>query len=119
MERRTSLRHPAIATLPGRSGKPEKDFSNTSADRYIIQTTKVVPHQVANIFPTNAPFYIDQILADGQTGRVAFDAMGDRMFAEYEVINMQGGQPEYATVGNYKYNSVLFMRLLHLNELLL
>ena len=56
MERRTSLRHPAIATLPGRSGKPEKDCSNTSVDRYMIRNTKVVSHQMANIFPTNAPF---------------------------------------------------------------
>ena len=47
--------------------------------------------------------------------RVAFDAMGDRMFAEYEVINLQDNnrvqgsgvrRTRNATVGSYKYSKV-------------
>lgn len=45
-----------------------------------------------------------QVLANGRTGRVAFDGMGDRMFAEYEVINVHNGAP--SVVGNYKYAEV-------------
>ena len=49
-----------------------------------------------------------QVLANGITGRVAFDAMGDRMYAEYEVINIQNNArgnnfPEGTEVGNYIY----------------
>ena len=47
------------------------------------------------------------------TGRVAFDAMGDRLFAEYKIINIQregGGQAEgeveHVIVGNYSYTNV-------------
>ena len=46
------------------------------------------------------------------TGRVAFDAMGDRLFAEYKIINIQreGGGPEgeveHVIVGNYSYTNV-------------
>ena len=30
-----------------------------------------------------------QTLADGTTGRVAFDEMGDRIYAEYQVVNLR------------------------------
>ena len=46
----------------------------------------------------------------GKTGRVAFDEMGDRMFAEYKIINVQPtgntNQRVEKTVGNYKYEKV-------------
>ena len=48
----------------------------------------------------------------GQTGRVAFDEMGDRMFAEYKIINMKpsnkndGKRVKEATVGHYEYKTV-------------
>ena len=36
--------------------------------------------------------------------------MGDRLFAEYQVINIQkdqgGRSPKHVTVGNYKYTNV-------------
>ena len=53
------------------------------------------------------------MLIDFFACRVAFDAMGDRMFAEYEVINVQDNQihglrrrTRNATVGSYKYLKV-------------
>ena len=45
----------------------------------------------------------------GETGRVAFDEMGDRMFAEYEIINVQKQSRRdrvNVTVGHYKYDLV-------------
>ena len=60
-------------------------------------------------------------MGDGSTGRVAFDAMGDRMFAEYEIINIQchesrsGGYSRGCrgygdftkmNVGSYQYSKV-------------
>ena len=38
---------------------------------------------------------------------MAFDGMGDRLFAEYKVVNIQrgtrGGDPEQVVVGNYSF----------------
>ena len=51
-----------------------------------------------------------QTLPDGTTGRVAFDEMGDRIYAEYQVVNVQtdyrSKSPKKAVVGNYKYSNV-------------
>ena len=51
-----------------------------------------------------------QVLPNGVTGRVAFDGMGDRMYAEYEVINIQGNLRKSfdkgVIVGSYKYAQV-------------
>ncbi|CAG0880390.1 unnamed protein product [Darwinula stevensoni] len=44
-----------------------------------------------------------QELIDGYTGKVAFDENGDRMNAEYEVVNVQSGGHS-VPVGNYKYS---------------
>ena len=45
-----------------------------------------------------------------RTGRVAFDAMGDRLFAEYKVVNIQKtkkeNEPQKVVVGNYSYSNV-------------
>lgn len=44
------------------------------------------------------------------TGRVAFDSMGDRIYAEYQVINVQedprSKKARRAIVGNYQYSKV-------------
>ena len=48
-----------------------------------------------------------QTLADGTTGRVAFDEMGDRIYAEYQVVNVQtdiGLASKKAVVGYYNYS---------------
>ena len=51
-----------------------------------------------------------QILPDGLTGRVAFDGMGDRIYAEYKVINVQNDpRNNFALgveVGQYTYSVV-------------
>ena len=58
---------------------------------------------------------VNQVLFDQhwpivRTGRVAFDGMGDRLFAEYQIINIQkdqdGKTPKHVIVGNYKYTNV-------------
>ena len=51
-----------------------------------------------------------QILPNGLTGHVAFDGMGDRIHAEYKVINIKLDQrnnfAQPAEVGLYKYSEV-------------
>ena len=48
-----------------------------------------------------------QTLPDGTTGRVAFDEMGDRIYAEYQVVNVQSSSKEKrVVVGHYKYSNV-------------
>lgn len=66
-----------------------------------------------NLWETGKRFfeYIQkQILENGLTGRVAFDGMGDRMFAEYKVINIKtdpkSNYPRMSEVGQYKYSEV-------------
>ena len=51
-----------------------------------------------------------QTLADGTTGRVAFDEMGDRIYAEYQVVNVQkmsmsSQASQKVVVGSYKYSN--------------
>ena len=48
-----------------------------------------------------------QTLADGTTGRVGFDEMGDRIYAEYQIVNMQ--RKRKVTVGYYNYSNVRFL----------
>ena len=43
-----------------------------------------------------------QVLVDGATGRVAFDDNGDRIFAEYDIINIKEDK-ERVSVGQYFY----------------
>ena len=45
-----------------------------------------------------------QTLADGTTGRVGFDEMGDRIYAEYQIVNVQ--RETKVTVGYYNYSNV-------------
>jgi len=50
-----------------------------------------------------------QVLPHGLTGRVAFDDNGDRIFAEYDIVNIQYADPNNKTqisVGQYFYPAV-------------
>ena len=53
-----------------------------------------------------------QTLPDGTTGRVAFDEMGDRIYAEYQVVNVQSDKyrssnpSSKVVVGHYRYSNV-------------
>lgn len=45
-------------------------------------------------------FIREQVLLDGTTGKVAFDDNGDRIFAEYDIVNIkENGTP--VSVGQY------------------
>lgn len=46
-----------------------------------------------------------QVLLNGQTGKVAFDDNGDRIFAEYDVVNVQEEQVQ-VSVGRYFFSNV-------------
>nr|XP_053626985.1 glutamate [NMDA] receptor subunit 1-like [Cherax quadricarinatus] len=51
----------------------------------------------------------EQVLTDGQTGKVAFDRQGDRTSAEYSIINVQEGHHDHPFrslqhVGEYFYD---------------
>lgn len=62
-------------------------------------------------------FILEQVLKNGLTGKVAFDENGDRINAEYEVINIQEVnetgiiKKKHVTVGQYIYNKVRFFVL--------
>ena len=57
--------------------------------------------------------YIQKQTHDGTTGRVGFDEMGDRIYAEYQIVNMQ--RKRKVTVGYYNYSNVSAMiYILHL-----
>lgn len=57
-------------------------------------------------------YILDQVLKNGLTGKVAFDENGDRINAEYDVINIQEFndtgvmRKDHVPVGQYKYNKV-------------
>ena len=46
-----------------------------------------------------------QVLLDGKTGKLAFDNNGDRLFSEYEIININH-EEEPVRVGQYFYSKV-------------
>lgn len=55
-----------------------------------------------------------EVVPYGQTGRVAFDDNGDRIFAEYDIINIQYGPDNNKTqvsVGQYFYPTVSLVNL--------
>ena len=82
------------------SGKLGKSFLTTSEVRY-LKEGKWSHYKVRK-------FKLTIIVS--RTGRVAFDAMGDRLFAEYRVINIQRDQEtqeaKHVQVGNYSYINV-------------
>lgn len=56
-----------------------------------------------------------QVLFQGSTGKVAFDDNGDRINAEYDIVNVLGpgqqisvGQYLYSTVGIQLYTSIYY-----------
>lgn len=55
----------------------------------------------------------NQTVSDGQTGRVAFDDNGDRLDAEYEVVNVVTGH--LVSVGVYLYSKELTQMVLKLD----
>ena len=58
-----------------------------------------------------------QTLPDGTTGRVAFDEMGDRIYAEYQVVNVQSSSKEKrVVVGHYKYSNVSKIKVITKKE---
>ncbi|OXU31984.1 hypothetical protein TSAR_013752 [Trichomalopsis sarcophagae] len=46
-----------------------------------------------------------QTLENGATGRVAFDDNGDRIYAEYDVVNSRLSN-KFVSVGQYYYSSL-------------
>lgn len=62
-------------------------------------------------FPSSR-YILEQVLKNGLTGKVAFDENGDRINAEYDVINIQELnktghlRKDHIRVGQYKYNKV-------------
>nr|CAG4643710.1 EOG090X00ST [Lepidurus arcticus] len=61
-------------------------------------------------------FYIKkQVLLDGHTGKVAFDENGDRLNAEYDVVNIQTGH-QHVSVGQYFYSKFRRAMTLSIND---
>ncbi|CAG2053479.1 unnamed protein product [Timema podura] len=55
-----------------------------------------------------------QVLLNGTTGKVAFDDSGDRINAEYDIVNVQ--ESHLVSVGQYYYNSEVTRMRLRLDE---
>ena len=51
-----------------------------------------------------------QVLTSGRTGRVAFDDNGDRLFSEYDIVNVQNRGPP-VDVGKFFYSKVSIFSL--------
>ena len=64
----------------------------------------------------------NQTLSNGTTGRVGFDEMGDRIYAEYQIVNVQMNtkSKNKMTVGYYNYSkvSLQFFNLLYIGPVL-
>ncbi|XP_043512343.1 glutamate [NMDA] receptor subunit 1 [Frieseomelitta varia] len=60
-------------------------------------------------------FIRKEVLSDGTTGKVAFDDNGDRIYAEYDIINIQENG-ERISVGQYFYPSNGTKMTLSVNE---
>nr|CAG4640619.1 EOG090X00ST [Eulimnadia texana] len=56
-----------------------------------------------------------QVLLDGVTGKIAFDDNGDRLYSEYEIVNIQEpGHQLY--IGQYLYSKFRKQMVLNINE---
>lgn len=55
-------------------------------------------------------FIRKQVLEKGATGRVAFDDNGDRIYAEYDIINIKVGGLK-VPIGQYYFSLVSFYEL--------
>uniref|UniRef100_A0A1B6E0C7 Glutamate [NMDA] receptor subunit 1 n=1 Tax=Clastoptera arizonana TaxID=38151 RepID=A0A1B6E0C7_9HEMI len=58
-----------------------------------------------------------QVLISGSTGKVAFDDNGDRINAEYDIVNIQGPDKQPISVGQYLYNTETDRMRLRLNDI--
>lgn len=54
-------------------------------------------------------FVRSQVLLNGETGKVAFDDQGDRINAEYNIVNVQ--KKKKKVVGKYFYNRVSLLQI--------
>ncbi|XP_011137653.1 glutamate [NMDA] receptor subunit 1 [Harpegnathos saltator] len=64
-------------------------------------------------------YILQQVLPHGATGRVAFDDNGDRIYAEYDIVNIQYASPHNKTqvsVGQYFYPANGTKMKLRVNE---
>ncbi|PSN33149.1 Glutamate [NMDA] receptor subunit 1 [Blattella germanica] len=86
-----------------RPGRPR-----TSTDE---RTVKLV----ADALEKDVVFIRNQTLANGSTGYVAFDNNGDRINAEYDIINVQINQTQIS-VGQYHYSNMEKKMILKLDE---
>ena len=63
---------------------------------------------IKNIYDLcNFRYIKNQKIGIGETGRIAFDANGDRMYAEYDIINIDSYQ-EAQSIGSYSFSAVSF-----------
>ncbi|XP_048260195.1 glutamate [NMDA] receptor subunit 1 isoform X1 [Bombus terrestris] len=60
-------------------------------------------------------FILKEVLSDGKTGKVAFDDNGDRIYAEYDIINIQENGKR-VSVGQYFYPTNGTKMTLSVNE---
>lgn len=59
-------------------------------------------------------FIKKQVLINGETGKVAFDDQGDRINAEYNIINIQRhkqNRRNQVEVGKYFFNKVITIKI--------
>ena len=90
-------------SFPAARGRHEARFTQPLTQKYALQSTQPLNLQwfYHEIFVPS----LLQILPDGETGRVAFDAMGDRINAEYRVVNVQR-KDDKREVGTYDFSKV-------------
>ena len=71
-------------------------------------------HQANNSTWSLCSSYIKkQVLLNRRTGKLAFDNNGDRLFSEYEIINIDDNERP-VRVGQYFYSDVISSQLLNL-----
>lgn len=61
-------------------------------------------------------FIRKQTLLYGETGKVAFDDQGDRINAEYNIMNVQRKKKVKVIVGKYFFNRVSVFKKIHLQN---
>lgn len=86
-------------------------------ENYYLSESNLLPvvhHNIEfpNLLKTNLYYrYIKkQELLNGSTGKIAFDDNGDRIYAEYDVVNVIENRDK-TTVGKYFYAAVSFTLL--------
>jgi len=76
----------------------------------MLVTIKILSRRLLSFVICLFRYIRKQILLYGSTGRVAFDDNGDRIFAEYDIVNIQYTGPDnnktQMSVGQYFYPAV-------------